>query len=72
MLRKIYASLESRLFPASTTIVRLEASVLESLHQKVNASAVVTSQTTDLMAGYQLGVNHVLNILRTGYTITRS
>ena len=53
-------------------VVRLEHSVMQDLRRKVNASALVTSQTTDLQAGFQLGINHVLNVLQEGYTITRS
>jgi hypothetical protein len=31
----------------------------------------VTTQTTDLLAGYQLGVQEVLKKLRAGYVVSR-
>lgn len=58
--------------PKQEVVVRLEQAVLNDLRKKVNASALVTSTTTDLQAGFQLGINHVLNVLQEGYTITRS
>lgn len=50
--------------------VRLEQSVLNDLRRRVGGTCVVTTQTTDHMAGYQLGINHVLNVLQEGFTIT--
>ena len=53
-------------------IVRLEPSVLADLRRKVGGTCIVTSQTTEHMAGYQLGIAHVLNVLQEGYTVSRS
>ena len=52
-------------------IVRLDPSILADLRRKVGGTCVVTSQTTQHMAGYQLGVAHVLNVLQEGYTVSR-
>lgn len=52
-------------------IVRLDPSILADLRRKVGGSCVVTTQTTEHVAGYQLGIAHVLNVLQEGYTISR-
>jgi hypothetical protein len=49
-------------------VVRLDQSMYRELEQKLTPP-VVTSQTTDLQAGYQLGVQSVLKMLREGYTL---
>lgn len=53
-----------------TKVVRLEQSILNDLRRRVGGTCVVTTQTTDHMAGYQLGINHVLNVLQEGFTIS--
>lgn len=69
MLRKLINFL---LVPKEVTIVRLDPAVLLDLKRKVGATCIVTSQTTEHQAGYQLGVQHVLNVLQEGYTISRT
>ena len=49
-------------------IVRLDASVYEKLDRKMS-QLVVNQTTTELQAGYQLGVQAVLRELRIGYVI---
>lgn len=56
---------------AERYIVRLEPSILADLRRKVGGTCVVTSQTTEHLAGYQLGIAHVLNTLQDGYTVHR-
>ena len=58
--------------PEKVIIVRLEQSVMNDLRRRVNGTCMVTTQTTDLQAGYQLGMAHVLNVLQEGYVTTRS
>lgn len=48
-------------------IVRLDPLQYQALERQVPAP-VVTTQTTELLAGYQLGVQTVLKLLREGYT----
>ena len=50
------------------TYARLTAEVYQDLERKVG-QVVVTRETTDLQAGYQLGVQAVLKLLRDGYVI---
>lgn len=52
-----------------TVQFRLDQQVYEELEKKVMASPIVTKETTELQAGFQLGVQHVLKVLRDGYTI---
>lgn len=70
MLRRIIERL-LRPYVARHFIVRLEPAVLADLRRKVGSTCVVTTQTTEHMAGYQLGIAHVLNVLQEGYTISR-
>lgn len=49
-------------------IVRLEPAVYATLEAKLS-KLVVTSSTTELEAGFQLGVQAVLKELRTGYVV---
>lgn len=51
-------------------LVRLDPDAYTRLERELTPP-VVTNQTTDLMAGYQLGVQEVLKKLRTGYVIER-
>jgi hypothetical protein len=51
-------------------VVRLTPEVYAKL-EKQCINPVVTTQTTDLLAGFQLGVQHVLRLLREGYVISR-
>lgn len=51
-------------------IQRLTPEVLREIRRKVGgpASCLVTTTTTELQAGFQLGINHVLNILAEDFT----
>ena len=53
-----------------TEVVRLTQDQLAVLERKL-VPPVVTNQTTELMAGYQLGVQAALKELRDGFTIGR-
>jgi hypothetical protein len=57
--------------PAKMVIVRLEPAVFADLRKKVGANCIVTQLTTDHQAGFQLGINHVLNVLQEGYVTSR-
>jgi hypothetical protein len=51
-------------------VVRLTQEQLAVLERKL-APPVVTTTTTELQAGYQLGIQTVLKELRDGFTIGR-
>lgn len=53
-------------------IVRLNDEILTEFRRRVGATAVVTNATTEHMAGYQLGINHAVNVLAEGFTIKAS
>lgn len=57
---------------AVRTVVRLSPDQLAEVRKRVGgpASCIVGAQTTDIQAGYMLGINHVLNILAEGFTLT--
>jgi len=50
------------------TIARLDPTQYQALEKQL-PPPVVTNATTELMAGYQLGVQAVLKTLREGYTV---
>lgn len=50
--------------------MRLETSQYEAL-EKTLTGPTVTTATTELQAGYQLGVQDVLRKLRAGYVVGR-
>ena len=52
-----------------TAHFRLDNRVYEELEKKVMGTPIVTKETTELQAGFQLGVQHVLKVLRDGYTV---
>jgi hypothetical protein len=52
------------------TMARLTKEVYEDLEKKLPAPAV-QRDTTDLQAGFQLGIQHVLKLLREGYVVGR-
>ncbi len=54
----------------TTVITRLEPDVYNELEKKVS-NILVSSTTTELEAGYKLGIQHVLKVLRDGYAIQR-
>lgn len=49
-------------------VIRLTDEVFRHIESKCPAP-VVTHQTTDLQAGFQLGVQHVLKLLRDGVVV---
>lgn len=54
--------------PEKIEVLVLNAEQLTKIEAQVRSSTLVTPQTTELQAGWQLGVQHVLNVLRTGWT----
>lgn len=52
----------------TVTLVRLDESAYKDLEGKCPIP-FVQGNTTDLQAGFQLGVQHVLKMLREGYTV---
>jgi hypothetical protein len=53
------------------TVVRLRWDQLDALRKDLGGatSTFVTKETTEIQAGFMLGVNHVLAKLQAGYTI---
>lgn len=43
--------------------------VFEALKKSMNATTIVNSATTDLMAAHQLGIQHALNVLQAGTVV---
>jgi hypothetical protein len=54
----------------SKQYARLTKEVYEDLEKKLPAPSV-QRDTTDLQAGFQLGIQHVLKLLREGYVVGR-
>ncbi|WCD56063.1 hypothetical protein [Caulobacter phage BL198] len=50
-------------------VIRLEKQQYDKLEQQVNSNTLVSGTTTEIEAGFKLGVHHVLSILRKGYVI---
>lgn len=50
--------------------VRMNTRIYESLEAKL-PQAGVTATTTELQAGFQLGIQYVLKLLREGYVISK-
>lgn len=48
--------------------IRLSKDELQALQRKLPRPAV-TDQTTDLQAGYLLGIQHVIEVLRDGWVV---
>lgn len=71
-LKTFLARLASKPKVTELVTVRLTDEQLKEFRRRVNGTAVVTASTTDLMAGYQLGINHALNVLQEGFTISRT
>lgn len=55
----------------ATVIYRLSPEQLDAVRRKA-AGISINSNTTPLQAGFQLGVHHVLDILREGFTVAGS
>lgn len=58
--------------PQQVYVARLSPDVFAQLKQRVNGSCIVTTTTTDLQAGFQLGVNHAINVVAEGFTISHT
>lgn len=56
--------------PTEEVVVRLSVDVYRQLEQSLPTPAV-TVQTTDLQAGFALGIQYVLKQLREGFTVQR-
>lgn len=54
--------------PPTSTLVRLSQAVYEQLEREVTP-IIVSHQTSDIQAGYMLGVQSVLKHLRDGYRV---
>jgi hypothetical protein len=52
----------------SSILVRLDETIYKELESKCPIP-FVQGNTTELQAGFQLGVQHVLKMLREGYTV---
>ncbi|WCA46283.1 hypothetical protein [Caulobacter phage ERS] len=50
-------------------VIRLERSAYDELEKQVNSNTLVSGSTTEIEAGFKLGVHHVLSILRKGFVI---
>lgn len=53
------------------TYARLTPGVYEAFENEVSRHQAVTEKTTDIQAGFQLGVEHCLRILRRGYVVSQ-
>jgi hypothetical protein len=56
--------------PSMTLAVKLDADQLRALESQLS-NPMVSSQTSDLEAGFKLGIQHTLKVLRDGFTYTR-
>jgi len=54
------------------TIHRLSPETLAAVRQQAGGQISLNHNTTPTQAGFQLGVQHVLNILQQGFTTTSS
>jgi hypothetical protein len=52
-------------------IARLPSAVYKDLEKKLT-SVVVTEKTTEIQAGYMLGIQQALRVIREGFTIEAS
>lgn len=48
---------------------RLSREAYQQLETKLLSDVIVSDKTTDLQAGYMLGIQKVLKVLRDGFTI---
>lgn len=55
--------------PRTVTVTRLTREVYDNFEKSLNGNGFVTATTTDLQAGFMLGINHALRMLREGITI---
>lgn len=54
---------------ANKVVIRLDTETYEYLESNIKSNSLVTSSTSDIEAGFKLGVQHVLQHLRKGYVI---
>jgi len=48
---------------------RLSSDAYKQLEQKLLSDVIVTDKTSELQAGYMLGIQKVLKVLRDGFTV---
>lgn len=54
-------------------VYRLDPDMLAAVRHKAQGGAIaINHNTTPIQAGFQLGVQHVLNILQEGFTVAGS
>lgn len=58
--------------PTETILHRLDPSALAVIKKQCAAGITINSNTTPLQAGFQLGVQHVINVLQEGFTTART
>lgn len=66
------AGLEARTEVTREVVVHrhvLTEPVFEALKKSMNATTIVNSATTELMAAHQLGIQHALNIIQAGVVV---
>lgn len=52
-----------------TTLHRLSPDQLDAVRRAVGGAIAINQNTTPLQAGFQLGVQHVLNVLQSGFKV---
>lgn len=62
--------IEPEAIPVEVVVVRFDSQQYERLEQVVSNTGVV-STTSEIEAGFKLGVQHVLQKLRAGYVISK-
>lgn len=55
--------------PEPIVSFRLSSDAYVQLENKLLSDVIVSDKTTDLQAGYMLGIQKVLKVLRDGFTI---
>lgn len=50
-------------------VIRLNQEMYNALEREVNPFPMVTQHTTDIQAGFQLGIQRVLAVLRSGFVV---
>lgn len=53
------------------TVATLMPDVYEKIESKVS-NTLISSNTSEIEAGYKMGIQHVLKLLRDGYVVQRS
>lgn len=55
--------------PSTAELNRLTQAQYEAFEKKVHAVTIVNQTTTELQAGYQLGMQQALKVLREGWVV---